>query len=64
MQFGLMLRAQFPGGDDDAPSNVKCDPTMSTVSSVQSRRRASRFSSNRFTRSFCVVPKARNSTSR
>ena len=51
-------------GDAEAPFKVKCDATMSTESSVHSRRTASRFSSNRRTRSFCVVPNARNSTSR
>ena len=48
----------------DAPCKVKCEPTMSTASSVHSRLTASKFSSKRCTRSFWVVPKARNSTSR
>ena len=45
-------------------SSSKCEPFIVTSSSVHSRLIASRFSMKRGTRSFCVVPKPLNSTSR
>ena len=47
-----------------ASIRLKCEPTIVTFSSVQSRLIASRFSSRRLPAPFIVVPKAWNSTSR